>query len=43
MSGFTIPLARRSRCDASGKEYTRYLRRGAIPATGLGSARPARR
>ena len=24
MSGFTIPLARRSRCDASGKEYTRY-------------------
>lgn len=28
MSGFTIPLARRSRCDASGKEYTRYLRRG---------------
>lgn len=28
MSGFTILLARRSRCDASGKEYTRYLRRG---------------
>ncbi len=28
MSGFTIPLARRSRCDASGKDYTRDLRRG---------------
>ena len=28
MTGVTIPLSRRSRCDASGKEYTRYLRRG---------------
>lgn len=28
MSGFTVALARRSRCEASGKEYTRYLRRG---------------
>lgn len=28
MSGFSIALHRRHRCDASGKEYTRYIRRG---------------
>lgn len=28
MSGFTIALTRRRRCDASGKEYHRYLRAG---------------
>lgn len=28
MSGFTVALNRRRRCEASGKEYTRYLRRG---------------
>ena len=28
MSGFSISLHRRQRCEASGKEYTRFLRRG---------------
>ncbi|MEQ6436241.1 hypothetical protein V8Z74_14600 [Comamonas sp. w2-DMI] len=28
MSGFSIPLSRRQRCEASGKPYTRYLRAG---------------
>ena len=35
MSGFSIPLHRRQRCDASGKEYTRFLRRGMPDANGM--------
>lgn len=35
MSGFTIALNRRKRCDASGKEYTRFLRRGVPDQNGL--------
>jgi hypothetical protein len=34
MSGFSLSLNRRQRCDASGKEYTRYLFRGAPDAHG---------
>lgn len=35
VSGYSIPLHRRQRCDASGKEYTRYLRRGVPDANGM--------
>jgi hypothetical protein len=35
MSGFSIALHRRQRCEASGKEYTRYLRRGIPNLNGL--------
>ena len=35
MSGFSIPLHRRQRCEASGKEYTRFLRRGVPDAHGM--------
>lgn len=35
VSGFSIPLHRRQRCDASGKEYTRFLRRGMPDANGM--------
>lgn len=35
MSGFSIALTRRHRCEASGKEFTRYLRRGQPNAHGM--------
>ncbi len=35
MSGFSIGLTRRRRCDASGKEYTRFLRRGVPDENGI--------
>jgi len=35
VSGFSVPLHRRLRCDASGKEYTRFLRRGVPDAHGM--------
>lgn len=34
MSGFSISLARRRRCEASGKSYRRYLRFGLPDAHG---------
>uniref|UniRef100_A0A6H1ZIL1 Uncharacterized protein n=1 Tax=viral metagenome TaxID=1070528 RepID=A0A6H1ZIL1_9ZZZZ len=35
MSGFSIALSRRRRCEASGKEYTRFFNRGVPDANGL--------
>lgn len=35
MSGFTVALNKRHRCEASGKEYTRFLRRGVPNAHGM--------
>ncbi len=35
MSGFSIALNRRQRCDASGKEYTRFLRSGVPDKSGM--------
>jgi hypothetical protein len=35
VSGFSIALHRRRRCDASGKEYTRFWRSGQPDAHGM--------
>lgn len=35
MSGFTVELTIRRRCEASGKKYTRFLRRGIPDGNGI--------